>query len=378
MYLLPDMAALADVALFVALTGAVVVIVAGVWLRAQPAWAERHPKLTAACAALAMLAGGAAYFWLVVSQVPRLPRDPLLAGALIGLIFGGTAPAMALPVIALLAAVERGPFPRIADPWLMAWMSLATALGCVVGGILLLQFIGLLRFAGALGLLLVPLGVALFPLARQLFWAPALLVALRRRQGHLEPACAPALRDWTRDIATTYRLGKIEVLFGPARHKNAAAIGFWPLTRFIMIGDGLTAAMPEREVRAILAHEMAHVLRADVRNQLLLWIALASLWVYISSAVRISLGLHGPFWAAMSGAGSVVALVIAGRYSRYSELATDRLAAELTDDADGMAAALTRLAEITKTPPHQRFPTHPSLNERLENLRASTAATPTG
>lgn len=121
MYLLPDMEVLADVALFVALTAAAVVIVAAMWLRARPAWAERHPKLTAACGALAMIAGGAAYFWLVASQIPRPPRDPLLAGALIGLIFGGIAPAMALPVIALLAAIERGPLPRIADPWLMVW-----------------------------------------------------------------------------------------------------------------------------------------------------------------------------------------------------------------------------------------------------------------
>ena len=80
--------------------------------------------------------------------------------------------------------------------------------------------------------------------------------------------------------------------------------------------------------------------------------------------------VHVPWWAMASGTGVGGVMYVAGLYSRRCELATDRLAAELTEDSEALAEALGRLGELTRIPPDRRFPTHPSLNERLENLRA--------
>jgi heat shock protein HtpX len=132
-----------------------------------------------------------------------------------------------------------------------------------------------------------------------------------------------------------------------------------------MIGDGLSANMPPRELRAILAHEIAHVLRSDVRNQLLVWIGLGSIWTYAWTAISVTFDLRGAVWAAGSGVGWTGVLMLWGRYSRRCELAADRLAGELMEAPADMRAALIRLAEITKVPPDRRSPTHPSLNDRL-------------
>ena len=361
-----------DAARLMALTGTAVLVVAALCLRGRESWLARHPRPVAGLAGLAMLTGAAAYAGYVLPLMASFPRHPILGGALVGWMFGAVPLAMALPVILLIAIVDKGTLPRVEDPAVLVWTSLAVVVGCAVAGILLLQFFSLMRWSGSWAFLLVPFGVALFPLVRQLFWAPALVSALQRRQRQLEPAYADELRAWVAGISDTYRLERIQILFGPAKHANAAAIGFWPLTRFIMLGDGLTSVMPEREARAILAHEVAHVLRHDMRNQTLLYVALASAWVYAWVAISRSFGLGGPWWALASGIGWGSIMFLAGLHSRRCELATDRLGAELIDDPDAMGAALTRLAEITKTPPNQRFPTHPSLNERLRNLRPAS------
>ena len=103
--------------------------------------------------------------------------------------------------------------------------------------------------------------------------------------------------------------------------------------------------MPERGARAILAHGVAHVLRHDVRNQMLLWVALASAWVYAWVAISRSFSLGGPWWALASGIGWGGVLFLAGLYSRRCDLATDRLAAELIEDPEAMGAAPPRVAQ---------------------------------
>ena len=365
---------MADVALVartVALAGAAVLVIAALCLRGRESWTARHPRFSGFLSGLAMVTGGAAWMWLLDGVLRVLPRDVLIAGPIVGLMFGGIAVALALPVVLLLAIIDRGSLPRVEDPSLLVWTGLAASAGCAVTGILLLQFFSLLEWSGAWAFLFVPFGLALFPFGKQLFWAPALMAALRRRQSRLEPTYAGSLREWCDRVSVTYRTGTLDVLFGPASEAGAAAIGFWPFTRFIMIGDGLTSVMPEREVRAILAHEVAHVLRSDVRNQLALWLALGTLWVYVWVAISMSLGLRGPVWAFANGLGIGLMMMLTARYSRHCELMADRLAEELIDDPGAMAAALTRFAEMTRTPAGQRFPTHPSLNDRLASLRAA-------
>jgi Zn-dependent protease with chaperone function len=67
-----------------------------------------------------------------------------------------------------------------------------------------------------------------------------------------------------------------------------------------------------------------------------------------------------------------VVFLLAGRYSRHCELAADRLAADLTEDPAAMRDALSRLADVTKTPADRRSPTHPSLTDRLDALGVRT------
>ena len=350
------------------IAGLALVVIAALCLRGRDALIERHPAVVVAHVTVAMASGGLLYCAAFSSILWSLPRDPLVAGAFFGLAFGAIPVALGAPVLLLMFLVDPKFRLHLPDLRMSMWMGLAAFVGCVVSGILFFQFLGLLRASGMFALLLVPVGVALFPFLRQLFRAPALLAGLRRRQARLEPSCAAELRGWADALAGTYRLGKIEVLFGPAKVANAAAVGFWPFTRFIMIGDGLTAVMSPRELRAILTHELAHVLRSDVRNQTLLWIGLGSVWIYTWAALAMAGNLRGPLWAVASSIGWFGVTMLAGLYSRRCELAADRLAAELMDAPEDMRDALTRLGTLTMLPSSKRSITHPSLNERVAAL----------
>lgn len=350
--------------------GVALTVIGGLCMRGRGPFIERHRFMAIACVVVAMSSGGFFYMAAFESVLDVLPRDLIVAGAFFGLAFGALPVAIGAPVLLLLFLADPEFRLRVQDPALSAWMGLAALAGCVVSGILLLQVFSLIRGSAVLAIVLVPVAVGLFPFIQQLFRAPALLVGLRRRQQQLEPACAGELRAWADALAATYRLGEIEVLFGPAKVANAAAVGFRPFTRFIMMGDGLTAEMPPRELRAILTHEIAHILRNDVRNQALLAIGLGTAWVYLWAAVSMAAGLRGPMWALTSAAGWMAVLILTGIYSRRCELAADRLAAELMEAPDEMRDALTRLGSLTPLPTSHRSHTHPSLDERLASLSA--------
>lgn len=286
----------ADVALVLVwfgLAGMALTVAIALALRGRETFPVRHPALAKIFFALAVTSTFAAYVGLFGVILPRTPRDPLIGGAFFGLTLGGTGAVMTLTIFGLLFLLDPKFRVKVPDPRMAVWLFAIAVVAFAVAGVLVVQMMLLIRRSGVWSLFLVPFSIGIFPLVLQVFKVPALLAALRGRQQALEPACAGELREWVAETAATYRIGHVEVLFGPKGVVNAGAVGFPPLTRFIMVGDGLTQALPVRELKAIVAHEMAHVLRSDVRNRFLLWLGLGSAWIYLLVFLLVSLGLHG-------------------------------------------------------------------------------------
>jgi heat shock protein HtpX len=196
---------------------------------------------------------------------------------------------------------------------------------------------------------------------------------------------------------------------------NAFATGRNPDNAVVCVTTGLLRRLDPAELEGVLAHELSHVAHKDVAV-----ITIASfLGVIAGLIVRFAFysQLFGGrkdqntaviFAAVMGVSAAVYALsfLLIRALSRYRELAADRAAAHLTGRPSALASALTKvtgeLARIPtkdlrtaqafnafyftpatgKEPGIERiFSTHPSLEQRLEQLgRISTelgeAATP--
>ncbi|MFG2466724.1 zinc metalloprotease HtpX [Streptomyces canus] len=196
---------------------------------------------------------------------------------------------------------------------------------------------------------------------------------------------------------------------------NAFATGRNPDNAVVCVTTGLLRRLDPAELEGVLAHELSHVAHKDVAV-----ITIASfLGVIAGLIVRFAFysQLFGGrkdqntaviFAAVMGVSAAVYALsfLLIRALSRYRELAADRAAAHLTGRPSALASALTKVSgELARIPTkdlrtaqafnafyftpatgkepgiERIFSTHPSLEQRLEQLgRISTelgeAATP--
>jgi STE24 endopeptidase len=169
------------------------------------------------------------------------------------------------------------------------------------------------------------------------------------------------------------------------KRANAALIGTGS-TRRILLSDTLLANYSDDEIEVILAHEMGHHVRGDIRNGLLLEAALifASLGTgaAILSAWWQPLGLAAPSDVAglplLFLVGAVVTFASApalNALSRRNERRADRYALKLTGHTEAFVSAMRRLGaqNLAEERPSRAavwlFHTHPPIEERIENAR---------
>lgn len=167
-----------------------------------------------------------------------------------------------------------------------------------------------------------------------------------------------------------------------ARH-NAYVSGLGA-TRRVVLYDTLLEGAPSDEVDLVVAHELAHVARDDVRNATLLGIVgllagVAVLAVLLRTpAVLAAAGARTaadprvvPFVAAFVVIAGLVTMPLQTLISRRAEAAADRFAIELVGNADVAISleqrlARTNLADLTPNRfVHRYFGSHPTTMERI-------------
>lgn len=90
----------------------------------------------------------------------------------------------------------------------------------------------------------------------------AVLTALRARQvGEVE---RPELHRLVRELARSARLPMPRLFVSPAAQPNILTVGYGPRSAAVCCTEGLLEELPPAELRAVLAHELAHVTRRDV------------------------------------------------------------------------------------------------------------------
>jgi STE24 endopeptidase len=253
----------------------------------------------------------------------------------------------------------------------------ALAIACVLVGGALLGLAALVRAAPDWW----PLAAAAAAVALVLvlgFLAPVVLEPIFNR---FEPLGDEELAGRIRTLADRAQVPVRDVLVADAsrrtRKLNAYVSGFGK-TRRVVVFDTLLSRAGAGEVEAVVAHELAH--RRERHVELLAGIG----------AVAATLGVVVLWLALGDGAGDArrvpeILLVLGGvefavapplaALSRRLERTADRVALELTGDADAFETMFRTLAETNLAdlaPPralHTLFSSHPTIPERIAAAR---------
>ena len=187
-----------------------------------------------------------------------------------------------------------------------------------------------------------------------------------------------SVETWLRQVGRNRRVPRFHIRIQQGGLVNAFAIGGL-FGHLIVLGEGLVDRMSQTQIKAILAHELAHVLRRDV-PRLLLPMAIGSgalyyltFYYYISplfalETVRSLVAAS----ALVMLATLVLYILIPGYFMRRMEYRADRLAVDLLGNGDVLADALLRFAEINGENIKQWHWSHPSIENRVKAIRSLT------
>ena len=235
---------------------------------------------------------------------------------------------------------------------------------------------------------------------------------------------APRLWQLTETLCISrgMRMPRLAVI--PTRARNAFATGLTPDKAGVTVTQGLLDALDDREVSAVIAHELAHIRNGDARLGVVaavfvgvitlitdtVWQGLRMWWHLGRAGRRTRSGSSG---GGLGGSGSssrdkgggaavvlalvaiailiailahLLAVVLRMALSRNREVLADAGAVEMTQDADAMIAALRKVEQRPDLPGvpeqvralflHDRalargarwFATHPPIEERIALL----------
>jgi len=179
------------------------------------------------------------------------------------------------------------------------------------------------------------------------------LVLRMTRAKVIERRDAPALFDTVEQLAAAAGLPTPKVAVVPDAAPNAFATGRSPERAVVAVTEGLLRLVDARELRGVLAHELAHVKHRDT---LVATIAAAGAGAisFVAQMVQWNAlfgGLSSDDDDGGGGLGALLfsflapvgALLIQAGISRSREFMADEYAARLTRDPQALAGALTKL-----------------------------------
>jgi heat shock protein HtpX len=210
---------------------------------------------------------------------------------------------------------------------------------------------------------------------------------------------APWLDAMVGELAARMKLPMPRLYLSPSPQPNAFATGRSPRHAAVAVTQGILSVLDERELRAVLAHELSHVANRDI----LISSIAATIATAITYVAQLGFYLGGPDdedapnpLAALLLVllAPIAALIIQLAISRSREFGADATGGQVCGDPIALASALRKIeAYARRTPPATRnpstaplfiinpfrdgiagfarlFSTHPPTEERIRRLRA--------
>jgi heat shock protein HtpX len=234
---------------------------------------------------------------------------------------------------------------------------------------------------GALSALLVGIGGALAPQHLSIFLVLALamnvgayffsdrLVLAMSHAAEVSPGQAPELHRIVAELASRAGIPKPRVFVVPGAQPNAFATGRNPAHGVVAVTEGILSLLDRREVRGVLAHEIAHIKNRDILVSTIA-AAMASVITYAAQALSFATlfgGRDDRDEEGGGGGGFLLALVaplaatlVQLGISRSREYLADETGAALAGDPDALADALVKLESAAHQVPAAVGPAPPS------------------
>jgi heat shock protein HtpX len=231
------------------------------------------------------------------------------------------------------------------------------------------------------------------------YWFSDRLVLALHRVREIAPQENFALHNMVEDLARRANIPKPRLYLIPDEQPNAFATGRNPEKGVVAVTRGLLKHMPPRELRSILAHEIAHIRNRDTLVASVA-AAIAGAISYAAQALSLTWLFGNHSGDDESSAGNLAIVFVAPfmgfllqmGISRSREYLADETAARLTNEPEVLAEALRRLERCTRAIPPGRanpataslfvvnpfvgkggvsalFSTHPPIRLRIRRLR---------
>ena len=241
------------------------------------------------------------------------------------------------------------------------------------------------------------IGVAAVYALIQYFMASKLAVAMTGAQ-QIEKRDNPRLYRIVENLSITNGMDmpKVYIIDDPA--PNAFATGRDPKHAIVAATTGIMDVMDDRELEAVMAHEMSHVKNYDIRVSMIAFGLVSAIAILSDIAIRMFFfsdrrenvnPLVMVVGIVLIVLAPVIAAIVQMAVSRQREYLADASGVLTTRDSEGLASALEKLAMYGRPMQKQStasahlffnnplkasffsklFSTHPPLEERIARLR---------
>ncbi len=191
------------------------------------------------------------------------------------------------------------------------------------------------------------------------YWYSDKLVLKMYRAQEVNRDNAPRFYNMVEELSRNAGVPMPKVYIIPQQQPNAFATGRNPKNAAVAATQGILQSLNERELRGVMAHELAHIKNRDILTQTIVTTVVSAITMIAQFAIFL------PFGRGDGGGPNILVLLLTlilaplaaamlqSAISRTREFEADRVGAEICGSAESLAGALRKIQASVERMPMQ-------------------------